>query len=743
MDIFRDFLRHFLEVFIDDFAVFSRRTDHLEFLRKTFQRCRDTGLKLHPGKCFFGMLSGLLLGHIVSKNGIEVDMDKVRAILALIPPGNVREVRGFLGCVGYYRRFINNYAKLAMALTELLKKETDFIWTELRQEAFETLKRMLSTVPVLSPPDWSRDFHVTLDASGWCIGAILWQEEDQKKECPIYYASRQMSTAEKNYTTTEREALAVVYACKKFRHYLLGYHVIFHTDHDSLKYLVNKPDLSGRIARWILLLQEFDYEVRVKAGKANTNADFLSRQRGLAAISDITAEFPDEFPDPEFEVRIDEVGVNQLSTDTDSEYQPIIDFLSKDEYPEGLTREEKSVFVHQMSPYTLVKGVLFKMGADEVLRRCVEERDRKKVMRELHSGPSGGHLATVSTVGRIRTAGYWWPRLVRDVKEYVQSCDQCQRTGAPAFRHHWPLTPIIPLAPFEKWGIDFIGPINPVTVRKRRYIILATDYATKWVEARATIRNDAKTAAEFLFECIMMRFGYPLELVSDRGKHFLNDVIENVTSSYFIKHRKTTPYNPRANGLTERANGIVGKMLNKMVSAHKTDWDRKLASAVHAYNTVEKKTTGKSPYFLVFGQEVLHGIEMEVETFRVMATRSGHQILDPSTRLLAIEDLEEERREALDQTVEVQVGRKIDHDFRIPKDHHIREGSLVLLYDNRHQQFPGKLHTRWMGPYKVEQIFGNSSLQLTDLAGAPLETRVNGSRVKKYNTEEISSTDSE
>ena len=163
--------------------------------------------------------------------------------------------------------------------------------------------------------------------------------------------------------------------------------------------------------------------------------------------------------------------------------------------------------------------------------------------------------------------------------------------------------------------MDFIGPINPVTSQKKRYTILATDYATKWVEARATRKNDASTAASFLFEEIMMRFGHPLELISDQGTHFLNDMIRTITSMYMIKHRKTTPYNPKANGLTEQANGIIERILNKMVSAYKTDWDWKLPSVVYPYNTSKKSTTGKSPFFLVFGQTALHKIEMEVETY--------------------------------------------------------------------------------------------------------------------------------
>ena len=160
------------------------------------------------------------------------------------------------------------------------------------------------------------------------------------------------------------------------------------------------------------------------------------------------------------------------------------------------------------------------------------------------------------------------------------------------------------------------------------------------MEARSTKQNNAAIAAAFLFEEILMQFGHPLEMVSDRGKHFLNDVIYNITIQYLIKHRKTTPYNPKANRLTQRANGIVGKILNKMVCAHKTDWDLKLPSAIHAYNTLEKVTTGKSPYFLVFGQTTLHGIEMEVETYWIIAARIGNRILDLTTRLLAIKGQE-------------------------------------------------------------------------------------------------------
>ena len=248
----------------------------------------------------------------------------------------------------------------------------------------------------------------------------MWKYDDSNRESPVYYASRQMSLAERKYTTTEREALAVIYACKKFRHYLLGYRIIFHTDHDSLKYLVNKPDLSGRIARWIFLLQEFNYEVIVKPEKANANADYLSRQRGTEALEDIQAEFSDEFrhePDRK------EDHVLHITGENESEFSDIIAYLVNRIYPIGLSREEKNVFQHKAAPYTIIHGILFRLGADEQLKRCLEKKERKQVMRALHSSPLGGHFAANTTANRIQSAGYWWPHLVRDVKLYVGSCD--------------------------------------------------------------------------------------------------------------------------------------------------------------------------------------------------------------------------------------------------------------------------------------------------------------------------------
>lgn len=171
--------------------------------------------------------------------------------------------------------------------------------------------------------------------------------------------------------------------------------------------------------------------------------------------------------------------------------------------------------------------------------------------------------------------------MFKDAHAYIQKCDSCQRMGRPTLTTRWPLTPIMPLAPFEKWGIDFVGPVQPVTKHtRRRYILVATDYATKMVEADATRIDDATTIAKFLFESIITCYGCPLELVSDRGTHFLNKVIENLTFLFQIKHRKTTSYNPKANGLTEKSNGLLCKILLKVTVNYAHDWDTKLPVAL-------------------------------------------------------------------------------------------------------------------------------------------------------------------
>jgi len=326
-----------MEIFLDDFCVFGTKLEHLQLLKKCFDKCFEVGISLNAAKCQFVVPYGKLLGHIVSKRGISTDPNKVNKIAKLPIPASITQVRGFLDHVSYYRRFIENYAKIALPLTALLKKlelGTNPIWTPACDDAFLTLKQKLVMAPVLISPNWNEPFDVYVDASNVALGCILSQKDKNNKDHPIYYSSRQFIPAEKNYTTTEREALGMVYVVQKFCHYLLGYKFTFYVDHNALKYVINKPQLSGRLARWVLLLQEFNFDIVVHPGKQHSNADFLSR---LDESLDPNASLvEDDVPDAKL-FEVDVINVEYASN--------LI--------PPHYTEKQRRALVKRSVPYTL------------------------------------------------------------------------------------------------------------------------------------------------------------------------------------------------------------------------------------------------------------------------------------------------------------------------------------------------------------------------------------------------------
>ncbi|GKA66627.1 reverse transcriptase domain-containing protein [Tanacetum coccineum] len=295
MAIFHDMIEKTMEVFMDDFSVkwivFLIRC--LSNLEKMLKQCEDTNLVLNWEKCHFMCREGIVLGHKISKSGIEVDRAKVDVIAKLPHPTTVKGVRSFLGHAGFYRRFIQDFSKIARPMTHLLEKETPFVFSKDCIDAFQTLKKKLTEAPILVVPDWNLPFELMCDASDFAIGAVLGQQK-MKHFQPIHYASKTMIEAQIHYTT--KEMLAVVYAFEKFRPYLVLSKSIVYTDHSALKYFITHDARCPRLLQWVLLLQEFDITIRDKKGSENLAADHLSRlenpHKDVLENKDINEHFP-------------------------------------------------------------------------------------------------------------------------------------------------------------------------------------------------------------------------------------------------------------------------------------------------------------------------------------------------------------------------------------------------------------------------------------------------------------------
>ncbi|GKB14582.1 reverse transcriptase domain-containing protein [Tanacetum coccineum] len=465
MAIFHDMIEKTMEVFMDDFLVFRDSFDLcLSNLEKMLKRCEDTNLVLNWEKYHFMCKEGIVLGHKISKSGIEVDRAKVDVIAKLPHPTTVKGVRSFLGHAGFYRRFIQDFSKIARPMTHLLEKETPFVFSKDCIDAFQTLKKKLTEAPILVVPDWNLPFELMCDADDFAIGAVLGQRRSKHFQ-PIHYASKTMTEAQIHYTITEKEMLAVVYAFEKFRPYLVLSKSIVYTDHSALKYLINKQDAKPRLLRWALLLQEFDITIRdKKKGSENLAADHLSRlenpHKDVLENKDINENFPLE-------------TLGRISSENTPWFADYANFHAGNFLIKGMTTQQKKKFFKDVKHYFWDDPYLFLICADQIIRRCVHGQEANDILKACHEGLTGGHHSANLTARKVFDAGFFWPTIYRDAHTMIKSCDTCQRQGKISQRDEMPQNAIQVCEIFDVWGIDFMRPFP--SLRGNKYIIVAVD----------------------------------------------------------------------------------------------------------------------------------------------------------------------------------------------------------------------------------------------------------------------------
>ncbi|GJV32465.1 reverse transcriptase domain-containing protein [Tanacetum coccineum] len=683
--------------------------------------CEDTNLVLNWEKCHFICREGIVLGHKISKSGIEVDRAKVDVIAKLPHPTTVKGVRSFLGHARFYRRFIQDFSKIARPMTHLLEKETPFVFSKDCIDAFQTLKKKLTEAPILVVQDWNLPFELMCEASDFAIGAVLGQRK-MKHFQPIHYASKTMTKAQIHYTTTEKEMLAVemlvvVYAFEKFRSYLIMNKSIVYTDHSALKYLFAKKDAKARLLRWVLLLQEFDFKVVDTKGAENLAADHLSRLENPHKDALENKNINEHFP-------LETLGV--ISSKNTPWFADYANFHAGNFIIKGMSTQQKRKFFKDVKHYFWDDPYLFRTCADQIIRRCVHGQEAIDILKACHEGPTGGHHSANLTARKVFDAGFYWPTIYKDAHELVKNCDSCQRQGKISQRDEMPQNSIQVCEIFDVWGIDFMGPFP--SSRGNKYILVAVDYLSKWVEAKALPTNDARVVVKFL-KSLFARFGTPRAIISDRGTHFCNDKFAKVMSKYGVTHRLATAYHPQTSGQVEVSNRGLKRILERTVGENRASWSDKLDDALWAFRTAFKTPIGCTPYKLVYGKSCHLPIELEHRAYWALKHANFDLKTAGDHRKLQLNELNELRDQAYENSLIYKEKTKKLHDSKI-KNRIFNVGDRVLLFNSRLKIFSGKLKTRWSGPFTITKVFPYGTIELSQPDGPNF--KVNGHRVKHY-----------
>ncbi|WVZ89090.1 hypothetical protein U9M48_035544, partial [Paspalum notatum var. saurae] len=525
------------------------------------------------------------LGHILSEKGVAVDPSKVKDVLNWKQPETVTEIRSFLGLAGYYHRFIKDFSKTAKPMTSLTKKNAKYVWSSNCDEAFQTLKKLLTSAPVLAQPDVTKPFDVYCDAFGNGFGCVLMQEVRV-----IAYTSRQLRKHEANCPTHDFELAAIVHALKIWRHYLLGntYHI--YTDHKSLKYILTQPELNMRQRRWLEVIKDYDLEIHYHPGKANVVADALSRKAHCNVIE----------ARPTVRVICCEMDEIEMPTEQHAElYSLIIEPTIKDQIISA-QKQDKGM-AHIRDEINERKKACFRLDEEGVLwfkNRLVVPKDielRKKILDEAHASMFTMHPGSNKMYQDLKQK-FWWTRMKREIAKYVSECDVCQRLKADHLKPAGMLQPLAVLAwKWEDIHMDFIKGYDSIWV-----IIDRFTKSAHFIPVKATYR--AKQYAELYISRIVSLHGVPQTITSDRGSLFVSRFWEQLQAALGTNLIHSSAYHPQTSGQVERVNQILEDMLRACALTYSTKWDECLPLAEFAYNNRYQKSLYMAPFEALYGR---------------------------------------------------------------------------------------------------------------------------------------------
>lgn len=586
-------IREFVFVYLDDLLVCSLDfSSHMELLSVVADCLSKAKLTINVSKSKFCYREVRYLGYVVGDGCLRTDKDKVAAMEEFPEPKTPRQLRRFLGMTGWYRRFIKDYASIAAPLHEALTKEKlkKFSLSEEAKQAFKDLKQSLVTAPVLSTPDFKKHFYIQCDASSEGVGGVLFQVNNDGEERPIAYLSSKLNKAQKNYSVTEQECYAAVLSVKKFRPYVEGLPFTIITDHSSLKWLMSQKELSGRLARWSLKLQAYDFKIEHRKGSQNVVPDTLSR------------------------IDMDEVKVDDQTVDVDVNSVS----FSSEEYEElkaTITNNKEDLPDLCVSDGFVYKRTEIRTGdalqEDLAWKLWVPADLRTELVERTHCLPSSGHGGIHKTLVKLQQI-YYWPGMASDVQAMVKECEICKSCKTSNNMKRPPMgVQQITERPFQRLYIDFMGPY-PRTRDGNTYIFVCLDHFSKYVYLKPLRKATAGEVVKCLEREVFHVFGVPEFVHSDNGKQFVSVLFGEFLQKYGVRHIKTAFYSPQANA-SERVNRSILQIIRSYIGDDQKGWDLHLSEAAFALRSGVHSSIGMSPYYAVFGINMIqHARSYEV-----------------------------------------------------------------------------------------------------------------------------------
>lgn len=591
-------------VYIDDVVIFSPNFEqHMIDLRNVFQALRAANLTAKLAKCQFCRREMKYLGHVITSNGIKPDPELIKAVKNFPQPKKIKDVQSFLGLTGYYRRFIKNYAKIAEPLLKQLRdaQQTNhhLKWTDECTQAAEMLKTKLTNAPIMNTPNFNQPFILELDACEYGLGAVLTQEYDDKKHV-IAYASRTLSTAERKYGATEKEALAIVWATKHFRPYLEGNKIYIRSDCKALEWMRTAKDVTGRIARWAMKLSAYQIEeIKYRPGKSNANADSLSRNPLPNEINHCEVATIDTAINLWENTNIlDEIKQEQQA---DQKLQRIIHSLQTKSTVETINKR---------NPFILINGILYKIrncnkhynqrivGGRHLL--VIPRSMQNKLLEWAHDHPTAGHGGQQKTLYRLSTRVYW-ESMRKDVINYIAACHNCQKFKYNNAPTAGPMQQHVVNEPWHTIGMDIMGPF-PTAATQKRFLLVVVDYFTRWIELFPMNSTTSMNIANVLTNEVFSRYGFPRYIISDNGPQFISELFQNFCDTLGIEQKFTANYHPQSN-MTERVNRTLKPMIAIYAQKQPNSWDKEIPKLAFALRTAVNETTGETPAFMMFGRD--------------------------------------------------------------------------------------------------------------------------------------------